>query len=82
METHKIYMCQSLEVALVLILPMRNGNNILLNPIFPNVQPVLILPMRNGNLVRYYRYRLRLIVLILPMRNGNYHILYVVVQKL
>jgi len=55
----------------VLILPMRNGNPIILHvPI--QLALVLILPMRNGNCT-FVKYHLQkfLFVLILPMRNGN-----------
>ena len=55
----------------VLILPMRNGNNI---SFLPTDLPlnVLILPMRNGNLSPIWNHFLDYsTVLILPMRNGN-----------
>jgi len=59
------------EVTKVLILPMRNGNEMRRKNIFENIKIVLILPMRNGNSLVNTNQYLFLFVLILPMRNGN-----------
>ena len=56
---------------LVLILPMRNGNERFLVA-FQNTVSVLILPMRNGNSKIFSPNSFNIFVLILPMRNGNY----------
>ena len=58
------------KLAYVLILPMRNGNFIIVLAIA--FLSVLILPMRNGNLLEFaLQYSKPSFVLILPMRNGN-----------
>ena len=62
----------NIAAVFVLILPMRNGNDLEnLRRIIQEV--VLILPMRNGNFIQYNPYlaERERFVLILPMRNGN-----------
>ena len=61
----------SYKSGLVLILPMRNGND----DSYENINSeiiVLILPMRNGNIYSIRRAYQTTTVLILPMRNGNF----------
>ena len=58
--------------AIVLILPMRNGNLRKTEMRFWKKWKVLILPMRNGNSVSIIEHLVASsLVLILPMRNGN-----------
>ena len=57
----------------VLILPMRNGNDITYINVISSCYLVLILPMRNGNILHQTVFvTLYQQVLILPMRNGNF----------